>query len=167
MRAIEEGNTYFKKTGLEFENYLQNMGRQLFYIVAASYLTIYLALVFLIIANTVISLQYLMQEKKSRRRYHTLIRLGSTHEMICASARRQITWYFGVPLSIAAISSLFGVYALFSGLLPSSLRDSVTLLLGIAAVSIIILCVIEWGYVKMVMRYSKRNLGQMMEVRRE
>lgn len=165
MRAIEEGNTYFNKTGLEFENYLQNMGRQLFYIVAASYLTIYLALVFLIIANTVISLQYLMQEKKSRRRYQTLVRLGSTYEKICASAKRQITWYFGVPLGIAAISSLFGVYALFSGMLPASLRDSGKLLLAIAAVSIIILCVIEWIYVKMVMRYSNRNLGQMMEIR--
>lgn len=163
MQAITEGNNYFRKTGLKFENYLQNMGRQLFYIVAASYLTIYLALIFLLIANTVISLQYLMQEKKSRKRYHTLLCLGSTYEAVCASAKRQIKWYFGVPIGIAAISSIFGVYSLFVGLLPSSLRSNGTLLVFIAAASIIVLCVIECIYMKMVMRYSSQNLLGIMK----
>ncbi len=163
MQAITEGNNYFRKTGLKFENYLQNMGRQLFYIVAASYLTIYLALIFLLIANTVISLQYLMQEKKSRKRYHTLLCLGSTYEAVCASAKRQIKWYFGVPIGIAAISSIFGVYSLFAGLLPSSLQSNGRLLVLIAAASIIVLSVIECIYMKMVMRYSSQNLLGIMK----
>lgn len=163
MQAITEGNHYFRKTGLEFENYLQNMGRQLFYIVAASYLTIYLALIFLLIANTVISLQYLMQEKKSRKRYHTLLCLGSTYEAVCASAKRQIKWYFGVPIGIAVISSIFGVYSLFAGLLPSSLQSNGRLLVLIAAASIIVLSVIECIYMKMVMRYSSQNLLGIMK----
>ncbi|MDE6566685.1 MAG: ABC transporter permease, partial [Lachnospiraceae bacterium] len=163
MQAITEGNNYFRKTGLEFENYLQNMGRQLFYIVAASYLTIYLALIFLLIANTVISLQYLMQEKKSRKRYHTLLCLGSTYEAVCDSAKRQIKWYFGVPIGIAAISSIFGVYSLFAGLLPSSLQGNGMLLVLIAAASIIVLSVIECIYMKMVMRYSSQNLLGIMK----
>lgn len=163
MQAITEGNDYFRKTGLEVENYLQNMGRQLFYIVAASYLTIYLALIFLLIANTVISLQYLMQEKKARKRYHTLLCLGSTYEEVCASAKRQITWYFGVPIGVAAISSIFGVYSLFSGLLPSSLQSNVGVLVLIAVAGIIVLCVIECIYMKMVMRYSSQNLLGIMK----
>lgn len=163
MQAITEGKDYFRKTGLVVENYLQNMGRQLFYIVAASYLTIYLALIFLLIANTVISLQYLMQEKKSRKRYHTLLCLGSTYEAVCASAKRQIKWYFGVPIGIAAISSIFGVYSLFSGLLPSSLQGNVGVLVLIAIVGIIVLCVIECIYMKMVMRYSSQNLMEIMK----
>lgn len=166
MKAIMEGNAYFNRSGLTYENYLQNMGRQLFYIVAASYLTIYLALIFLIIANTVISLQYLMQEKKSRRRYHTLICLGSTYQAVCTSARRQIRWYFGVSLGIAAVSSIFGVFSLFSGLLPTALSDRGTTLLWIAVTTIILLCVIEYGYVKMVMRLSSQNVSQMMEIQR-
>lgn len=166
MKAIMEGNAYFNKSGLFYENYLQNMGRQLFYIVAASYLTIYLALIFLIIANTVISLQYLMQEKKSRRRYQTLICLGSTYQAICASAKRQIRWYFGVPLGVAALSSIFAVLALFSGILPSSLQDDGRTLSWVAATTIILLCVIEYVYVKMVMRMSSQNLSRMMEIRR-
>lgn len=163
MQAITEGNDYFRKTGLEVENYLQNMGRQLFYIVAASYLTIYLALIFLLIANTVISLQYLMQEKKSRKRYHTLLCLGSTYEAVCASAKRQIKWYFGVPIGTAAVSSIFGVYSLFSGLLPSSLQGNVGVLVFIAVAGIIVLCVIECIYMKMVMRYSSQNLLGIMK----
>lgn len=58
MQAISEANDRLKDTGLSYESYLQNMGRQLFYVVAASYITIYLAIIFLIIANTVIGVQF-------------------------------------------------------------------------------------------------------------
>lgn len=167
MQAIMRGNEHFAESGLEYENYLQNMGRQLFYIVAASYLTIYLALVFLVIANTVISLQYLMQEKENRRRYRTLICLGSTCEALCVSARRQIRWYFGLPLGVAGVSGIFGVASLFSGLLPPSLQGQWGILFGVAAASILVVCVIECGYVKMVMRLSRQNMEQMMELRRD
>ena len=40
MQAISEMNERLNETGLNYESYLQNMGRQLFYIVAASYITI-------------------------------------------------------------------------------------------------------------------------------
>lgn len=46
MQGILKVNKLIDKTGLEYESYLQNMGRQLFYKVAASYTTIYLALIF-------------------------------------------------------------------------------------------------------------------------
>lgn len=166
MQAVMEGNEYFSGSGLEYENYLQNMGRQVFYVVAASYLTIYLALIFLIIANTVISLLYLMQEKKTKRRYHTLIRLGSTYEKIWASAKRQIKWYFGVPLGAAFVSGIFGVYSLFSGILPSNVRGQGSMLILMAVIVMIILCVVECVYVKMVMHISRENIVQMMEIRR-
>lgn len=166
MQAIMTADEWFAASGLDYENYLQNMGRQLFYIVAASYLMIYLALIFLIIANTVISLQYLMQEKKTRRRYHTLACLGSRGEDICASSRRQIRWYFGLPLGTAAISGIFCVRSLFSGLLPPSLRSQGTTLFFIAGAVLIVLCVIEWGYMRMVMRLSRDSILQTAKPRR-
>ena len=58
MQAITWMNERLSETGLNYESYLQNMGRQLFYIVAASYVTIYLAIIFLIVANTVIGVQF-------------------------------------------------------------------------------------------------------------
>ena len=39
MRAIADMNEQLDPLGLEYESYLQNLGRELFYIVAASYLT--------------------------------------------------------------------------------------------------------------------------------
>lgn len=66
---------------------------------------------FLIIANTVIGVQFLMGQQKSGRRYKTLIRLGATYELLCRSARKQINWYFGMPVVVAGISSIFGVRA--------------------------------------------------------
>ncbi len=46
MQAISEMNQKLNETGLHYESYLQNMGRQLFYMVASSYITIYLAVIF-------------------------------------------------------------------------------------------------------------------------
>lgn len=166
LAAIQQVNQEFEKSGFTYENYLQNMGRQLFYIVAASYLTIYLAVIFLLIANTVISLQFLMQEKRTQKRYHTLVRMGSTYEALCQSSRRQIRWYFGVPVGVAAVSSVFGVRSLFTGMLPSSLTGEVKSLLLISCAMILVLCVIEYIYMKTVMKASSRNILNMLETKR-
>ena len=101
------------------ESYLQNMGRQLFYTVASIYITLYLAIVFLVVANTIVGVQFLMSQQKTGRRYQTLIRLGATYESLCQSAGKQIAWFMGLPVLVAAVSSLFGVRALFTGILSS------------------------------------------------
>lgn len=166
MQAISLVDDEMKKSGLEYENYLQNMGRQLFYIVASSYLTIYLAVVFLIVANTVIGLQFLMQEEKTRKRYHTLICLGSNCDDICKSSKKQIKWYFQIPIGVAAASSIFGVRALFSGFLPLGmgiLWGDIQVLLLIAGFIIAILYLMEYSYMKMVIQISRRNIIQMVE----
>ena len=58
-----------------------------------------------------------MSQQKTGRRYQTLIRLGATYETLCQSAGKQITWFMGLPVLVAAVSSLFGVRALFTGIL--------------------------------------------------
>ena len=126
--------------------------------VAASYLTIYLAIIFLIIANTVISVQFLMSQQKSNRRYRTLIRLGAPYETLCQSARKQINWYFGIPAAVAACSSLFGVRSLFAGILSSDMRGNLSELMIASASMILGLCVVEWIYMTAVKRSSDRYL---------
>lgn len=167
MQAIAAVNTELGTTGLMYESYLQNIGRQLFYVVAASYLTLYLAVIFLIVANTVLGVQFLMQQQKTGKRYRTLVRLGSSYEMLCASAQSQIRWYFGLPTLAAVVSSLFGVRALFRGMLPSSVRSETAGLLVIALAMIFLLCVIEWCYLKAVSRASSRYILTLMEPERE
>lgn len=160
-------NQKLNKAGLTYESYLQNMGRQLFYMVAASYITMYLAVIFLIISNTVIGVQFLMSQQKSTRRYRTLIRLGATYTTLCNSARKQIHWYFGLPTVIAAFSSLFGVRSLFTGILSSRAKSSLTEMMIISVAIILALCVIEYIYITAVKRSSDRYLLKLMVPERE
>ncbi|MDU8038524.1 MAG: ABC transporter permease, partial [Streptococcus sp.] len=122
MRAISDTNEKLDQTSLGYESYIQNMGRQLFYIISASYITIYLAIIFLVVANTIIGVQFLMGQRQSYRRYQTLIHLGANYETLCKSSEKQINWYFGLPIALALISSSFGVGSLLTGIVPASAR---------------------------------------------
>ena len=77
MTAYSGLNEELDEIGIEYESYLQNMGRQLFYTVASSYITLYLAIVFLVVANTIVGVQFLMSQQKAGRRYQTLDPPGS------------------------------------------------------------------------------------------
>lgn len=167
LSAISDTNQKLKKTGLSFESYLQNMGRQLFYMVAASYITIYLAIIFLVMANTIIGVQFLMNQQKSGRRYRTLIHLGAAYKTLCRSARQQITWYFGLPVTVAALSSLFGVQALLTGILSARAKNNLSEMIFISAAMIFVLCVVEYIYIAAVKRSSDRYLLTLMVPERE
>ena len=172
LKAIADLNDQLDKIALEdmgivYESYLQNMGRQLFYIVASSYITIYLAIIFIVVANTVMGVQFLMSQQKTGRRYQTLVRLGATYKDICVSARRQINWFMGLPGVIAAVSSLFGVKSLLVGLLPFNRQNIQGDILVISAAVIVVLCVVEYGYMAIIKRFSDRYLLTIMEIQRE
>ncbi|MGJ4851173.1 FtsX-like permease family protein [Bacillota bacterium Meth-B3] len=167
MQAIQQVNEKLDTTDIHYESYLQSMGRQLFYQVASSYLTLYLAVIFFIIANTVIGMQFLMQQRKTSRRYRTLARLGSHYEALCHSAKRQIRWFFALPAVVAAVGSLFGVRALFSGFLPPEMAENIPMLYQIAFVMLCLLCVVEYGYMLVVTRASARHILTLMEPDRE
>lgn len=167
MSAISDMNHKLDKAGLYYESYLQNMGRQLFYMVAASYITIYLAIIFLIIANTIIGVQFLISQQKSSRRYCTLIHLGATYPVLCKSSRKQINWYFGIPVAVAAFSSLFGVRALFTGILSYSAKTNLFEMMMISFAMILALCVVEYIYIAAVKRTSDHYLLTLMVPERE
>ena len=167
MRAIADMNGRLDPLGLEYESYLQNLGRELFYIVAASYLTIYLAIIFLVVANTVIGVQFLMGQQKAARRYRTLVRLGAEHGTLCRAAKAQINWYFGLPVGVAAVSSVFGVRALFTGMLTAQAQRGMTDMMITAGAMILLLCVVEWIYMAAVKRSSSKYLLTLMAPERE
>lgn len=167
MRAISDTNEKLNETLLKYESYLQNMGRQLFFIISASYITIYLAIVFLVIANTIIGVQFLMGQRKSYRRYQTLIHLGAGYETLCKSSEKQINWYFGLPIAIALVNSFFGVQSLFTGILPSGIKVNMAQELIIAVLMILLLGVFEVIYMRIVKRNSNKYLLSLMEPKRE
>lgn len=167
MGAIMQMNEKLDEAGLNYESYLQNMGRSLFFLVAGSYLTVYLAIIFLLMANTVIGVQFLMGQRKSGRRYQTLIRLGATHGMLRRCVGNQILWYFGIPVLAAACSSIFGVRSLFAGLLPTMVRGNVSEMIRISAAVILVVFMIELIYITAVRRSSSRYLLTLMVPERE
>lgn len=167
MNAIADMNVLLNPLGLKYESYLQNLGRELFYIVAASYLTIYLAIIFLVVANTVIGVQFLMGQRRAARRYRTLVRLGAEHDTLCRAAKAQINWYFGLPVGVAAVSSAFGVRALFTGMLTAQAQRGMTDLMITAGAMILLLCVVEWIYMAAVKRSSSKYLLTLMAPERE
>jgi len=58
--------------------------------------------------------------------------------------RKQINWYFGIPAAVAAISSVFGVRALFSGLLSSRVKSNISAMMIISVAMVLLLCVVEY-----------------------
>lgn len=167
MSAISGMNQKLDKTGLAYESYLQNIGRKLFYMVASSYITIYLAIIFLIVANTIIGVQFLISQQKSSRRYRALIHLGAAYAALRKSARKQINWYFGIPAGVAAFGSLFGVRALFTGILPSSAKTDLPGMMAVSAAMVLVLCVAEYSYIAAVKRSSDHYLLALMVPERE
>ena len=155
------------KTSLKYESYLKSMGRQLFYTAAASYTTIYLGVIFLLIANTVLGVQFLMHQQQTKKRYRTILRLGCRCKYLCESARRQIRWFFLLPISAAAFGSLFGIRSMASGFAASDMRGREGILTASAVPVILLVCVIELGYIVAVMKMSDKQILRQTKLKRD
>ena len=167
LSRYERINDALNKSDIDYESYLNNMGRQLFYLVAASYITLYLAVIFFIIANTILGVQFLMGQKKSHKRYGTLIKLGAEIETLCKSSAQQINWFFGIPLIVAITSSMFGIRALYTGILSSRTKAGMSDMMLISLGVIVVFCLVECIYIWFVKRSSYRFLRTLMTPERE
>jgi len=159
--AIETLEQNLSKTDLEYESYINGVGRNLFYTVAASYITIYLGILFMVIANTVMGLKYLMQQRANRNRYITLLILGTNADALCRSAKKQISCFFLLALGLAVCNSFFAVWAMFKAFihLPADTTLIKTVILGSAA--FIILIIIELIYSNFVTYSSSREIREL------
>lgn len=161
MQAMLEVDQVLNSTGLQYESYLASMGRQLFYTIAGSYTTFYLGMMFLIIANTVLGLNFLMQQRSTRNRYQTLAMLGADVESICRSACKQIWLYFILVISIAFVSAIFGIWSLLT-VMPAtvfSLQNSIVI-----GLVVLLFIVIEVGYIRMIQRKSDEEIRKLEEL---
>ncbi|WP_067838146.1 ABC transporter permease [Amphibacillus sediminis] len=114
MKPLIEARDALKASGFEFESYLQNFGRKLFYVVAGSYTILYMGFLFLMIACTVLALQFLTQMKQTGQRYLTLSMLGAKRNQMKRSMHRQVLWTFLLPLSLACVSAVVGIRAMIA-----------------------------------------------------
>lgn len=114
MKPMMEARDLLAGTDFRYESYLQNFGRKLFYVVAGSYTTLYIGFIFLIIACTVLALQFLTQVRQTRERYVTLTMLGAKREQMIKSMKKQVLFTFLLPISLASISAAVGIKAMIS-----------------------------------------------------
>ncbi|QOV20125.1 ABC transporter permease [Blautia liquoris] len=158
MQAIQKMDSILSKTGLKYDSYLSGIGRNLFYTVSASYLTIYLGILFLLIANTVIGLKYLIWQRQNKHRYLTLLMLGTGIRELCDSVKKQITVFFSLVLGVAAISSVAAVCSMFSGLTRLPAETSIHTVTTYALIVLTVFIIIEIIYIKIVTRTACREI---------
>lgn len=75
-----------------------------------SFLAIYIGLVFLISSAAILALQQLSEAIDNKRRYDMLKKLGADRAMIRKALFKQIALYFMLPLGLAVIHSIVGIY---------------------------------------------------------
>lgn len=161
MQAMFEVDQIMNTFGLDYESYLSSMGRKLFYTVAGSYTTFYLGIMFLIIANTVLGIKFLMQQRSTRHRYSTAAMLGASVESLCSSARKQIWLYFGLVISVALVSSIFGIWSILTAFpfMTFSIENCIVI-----AFILIAFIVFELCYIWMIQRKSDEEIKKLQEI---
>ncbi len=157
MQATRQVDQKLAAAGLEYDSYLGGIGRNLFYSVAASYLTVYLGILFLLIANTVIGMKYLISQRQNRHRYRTLFLLGADTKRMCRSVKHQIQIFFSLVLGLAAINSIAAILSMLTSLtrLP---EDQLGGVLAMAAAALMVFVLAELLYIRIVKRAACREI---------
>ena len=161
MQAISEVNKILSQSGLQYESYLQGMGRNLFYIITGSYLTLYLGIIFLIIGNTMIGIKFLIQLSSTKERYRILLNLGAKKSEVFKSAKSQVRIFFGLVIGVSLISSIFGIWSMFNSFLNEESKKLLVYIGPIASVIIIMLVIVELIYIKIIDRTSYKEINSL------
>ena len=73
------------------------------------FIAIYLGIIFLIASSAILALKQLTDASDNKQRYTILRKIGCDEKMINKSLFKQIGIFFGVPLILAIIHSIFGI----------------------------------------------------------
>ena len=108
-----------------------------------TFIAIYLGIIFLIASSAILALKQLTDSSDNKQRYTILRKIGCDENMINKALFRQIGIFFGIPLVLAIIHSVFGIQfaiTIMSGL--ASKKD----LLPSAIATVIIIGIIYGAY---------------------
>ena len=101
-----------------------------------TFIAIYLGIIFLIASAAILALKQLTESSDNKQRYLVLRKSGCDEKMINRALFRQIIIFFGLPLILAIIHSIFGIQ--FAMTIMTGLAKSEDLLPSIIATVIII-----------------------------
>ena len=74
-----------------------------------TFIAIYLGIIFLIASSAILALKQLTESSDNRQRYTILRKIGCDEKIIKRSLFRQIGIFFGLPMVLAIIHSIFGI----------------------------------------------------------
>ena len=100
------------------------------------FIAIYLGIIFLIASAAILALKQLTESSDNKQRYTILRKIGCDEKMINKALFRQIGIFFGLPLILAIIHSIFGIQ--FAMTMMEGLASSEDLLPSIVATVVII-----------------------------
>ncbi len=101
-----------------------------------TFIAIYLGVIFLIASSAILALKQLTESSDNKQRYTILRKIGCDEKMINKALFRQIAIFFGLPLILAVIHSIFGIQ--FAMTIMEGLANSEELLPSIIWTVIII-----------------------------
>jgi putative ABC transport system permease protein len=104
----------------------------------ATYITLYIGLVFLIAAAAVLALQQLSEASDNAERYGLLRKLGTEEKMINRALFHQIALYFLLPLSLAIVHSAVGIHVVNQAMMDVNNTDILGSLVGTACILVIV-----------------------------
>ena len=100
------------------------------------FIAIYLGIIFLIASAAILALKQLTESSDNKQRYTILRKIGCDEKMINKALFRQIGIFFGLPLILAIIHSIFGIQ--FAMTVMEGLASSEDLLPSIVSTVVII-----------------------------
>lgn len=104
-----------------------------------TFIAIYLGIIFLITSSAILALKQLTESSDNRQRYLILRKIGCDEKMINKSLFRQVGIFFGAPLLLAVIHSIFGIkFALY---LLSGIASEKDLLPSVIATVIVMIAI--------------------------
>lgn len=101
-----------------------------------TFIAIYLGIIFLIASSAILALKQLTDSSDNKQRYTILRKIGCDEKMINKTLFRQIGIFFGVPLVLAIIHSVFGIQFVLE--MMSGLASKEDLLPSVIATIIVI-----------------------------
>ncbi len=108
-----------------------------------TFIAIYLGIIFLIASSAILALKQLTDSSDNKQRYTILRKIGCDEKMIHSALFKQIGIFFGTPLILAIIHSVFGIQFALSTLAGvASKKDLLPSIIG----TIIVMGVIYGAY---------------------
>ncbi len=119
-----------------------------------TFIAIYLGIIFLIASAAILALKQLTESSDNKQRYEILRKIGCDEKMISKALFRQIGIFFGLPLILAIIHSLFGIQFVLEML--SGLAEKKELLPSI--ITTIIIMGIIYGVYFLATYFGSKNI---------